>query len=412
MCYLLFAFLPVRRAWVACIGALLVIFAGDTKLKDVLFTYINWNVMGLFVGTLVIAELFMLSRAPAVAAEWLVDKTGTVRGAMIAICALSGFFSMFVENVAVVLLISPVSLSLVRKFNLSPVTLLLLVAMSANIQGTATMVGDPPAMILAGYMKMGFNDFFFYQGRLSIFFAVEFGAIITLAIMFFILRKLRYKIDILPVEKIRSWMPVIFLIIFIAGLSISSLFDPDFKWFAGTFTIVMGMICFCWYCFIVKWGTARQLLRELDWNTTFFLIGIFIIVGALSNSGWIDKLAAWIINFTGLNVVAAYIFFTAIAMLVSGFIDNVPFMLIMLPVVQKVAESINVPVSLFLFGLLCGVCMGGNLTPIGASANVVTLGILRKQGHVVSFREYLKIGVPVTIISTACSAWFVWLVWR
>ena len=115
---------------------------------------------------------------------------------------------------------------------------------------------------------------------------------------------------------------------------------------------------------------------------------------------------------TGVNVPAAFIFFTVIAMLVSGFVDNVPFLLVMLPVVEKVATSMGVPVPLFLFGLLAGTCMGGNLTPVGASANLVTLGILRKRGHIVSFREYLAVGIPVTLVTTFCSALFIWFVWR
>jgi len=412
LCYALFVFLPTKRSWVSCIGASLVILLSKTELKEAFFSHINWNVMGLFVGTLVLAELFMMSRMPAVMAEWLVDKTGTVRGAMITVCVFAGFISMFVENVAVVLLVSPVALSLADKFKISPLKLLLLVAMSSNIQGTATMIGDPPSMILAGYMKMGFNDFFFYKDHFSIFFAVEIGALSSLAIMFFVLRKLKHKIELLQVEKIKSLVPSFILIVFVIGLSVSSVFDPDFKWFAGVFTMIMAIIAFIWYRAFAKWGSVRNLLRTLDWDTTFFLIGIFIIVGALSNSGWLDKIAKGVLAITGTNIIFAYVFFVFIAMVISGFVDNVPFLLVMLPVVSKVAATMAVPAELFVFGLLCGTCMGGNLTPIGASANVVTMGMLRKRGYVVSFKEYMLIGVPITLASTICSAAFIWCIWK
>ena len=141
LCYVLFVVFPRHRSVVACGGALLLVLTGALSWHTALVEMINWNVIALFFGTLILADLFMQSRMPAVLAEILVDKTHTMRGAMIAVCALSGFLSMFAENVAVVLLVAPVALSLADKLKVSPVRLLIGIAVSSNLQGTATLIG-------------------------------------------------------------------------------------------------------------------------------------------------------------------------------------------------------------------------------------------------------------------------------
>ena len=408
--YALFVVFPDRRSWVACGGSLTLILLGALGWREALLVKVNWNVMGLFFGTLILAELFMLSRVPAVMAERLVDRAGTARSAMLFLCALSGAISMFVENVAVVLLVAPVALSLADKLKMNPVKLLIGIAISSNLQGTATMIGDPPSMILAGYMQMGFFDFMVYHGRPGIFFAVQVGAIASLAVLGYIFREHKEAIELIPVEKARSWIPTILLAALIAGLSVATVFDPEFSWFAGTYTLVIALIGTAWYA-RARWGTVRELFRTLDWDTTFFLIGVFILVGALSESGWLDKLSTAISSGVGSSVLLAFVSIVALAVVISGFVDNVPFLLAMIPVVQKVADQMHTPVPLLLFGLLIGACLGGNLTPIGASANVVTLGILRKRGYRVPFSEFMNIGIPFTIVAVIAGCVFVWIVW-
>ncbi|HPM11250.1 MAG TPA: SLC13 family permease, partial [Paludibacter sp.] len=367
--------------------------------------------MGLFFGTLVLAEMFMLSRVPAVLAEWLVDRMKTGRWAMVALCLLSGFISAFVENVAVVLLVAPVALSVSKRLNTSPVPLLIGIAVSSNLQGTATMIGDPPSMIFAGFKQMGFLDFFVYQGRPGIFFAVEIGAVASLLVLFYVFRHERQTVSKVEVERPRSWVPTILLIFLVLALSISTIPDPEFKWFAGAVTLVLALAGTLWFVFGSKWGSFKELFSAIDWDTTLFLIGIFIIVGGLSDAGWLDKLAVWLGNGLGSNTLLAFIVVVAMAVILSAFIDNVPFLLTMLPVVNKIAEQMGGSDTALLYGLLIGACLGGNITPIGASANVVTLGILRKQGHVVSFGKFMSIGVPFTIVAVAAASLFVWFVW-
>jgi Na+/H+ antiporter NhaD/arsenite permease-like protein len=410
-CYVLFVAIPRWRSASACGGAVILVALGVLSWREALLEKVHWNVIALFFGTLVLAELFMQSRMPAVLAEIFVDKTKTVRAAMLAVCALASVLSMFVENVAVVLLVAPVALSLAEKLKISPVRLLICIAVCTNLQGTATLIGDPPSMILAGYMKMSFNDFFVYHGKFGIFFAVQIGMIASMAVVAFLLRKHREPIEAISVEQPLSLVPSALLLALIFGLSVTSVFDPEFKWLAGTLTMALAAVGLIWFRTGPRWMPTRDLIRTLDWDTTFFLMGVFVVVGALSDSGWLDKVAAWISDNVGHSLLGAFVLIVGVAVVISAFVDNVPFLLAMIPVAQKVADSMGAPMPVLLFGLLIGSCLGGNITPIGASANIVTIGILKKQGHLVSFREFMAVGVPFTIAAVVAASIFVWWIW-
>ncbi len=411
LCYVLFVALPKWRSLAACGGGLALVLTGSLPWHAALTQTIQWNVIALFFGTLILAELFLMSRMPAVIAERLVDRTHTMRGAMLVVCALSGFISMFVENVAVVLLVAPIALSLADKLKVSPVRLLILIAMASNLQGTATLIGDPPSMILAGYLKLTFNDFFVYHGKPGIFFAVQIGGLAALAVSAFLLRAHRERIETVRIEKVRSWTPTGLLLILIIGLSLTSVFDPDFKWLAGTLTMILAIAGLLWFKLSARWGSTGHLIRTLDWDTTFFLIGVFVVVGGLSESGWLDKLAGVISGLVGGNLLLSFLAIVVISVAVSAFVDNVPFLLAMIPVTQKVADTLGAPVPLLMFALLIGACLGGNITPIGASANVVAIGMLKKRGHLVTFREFMGVGIPYTLAAVTAATLFVWLVW-
>ena len=265
---------------------------------------------------------------PAVFAEWLVDRSKSTRVAMLALCALSGGLSMCVENVAVVLLVAPVALSLAEKLKISPVRLLIGIAISSNLQGTATMIGDPPSMILAGHMRMGFWDFFAYQGKPGIFFAVQIGAAASLAVLAVVYRRYRSKPSHIPQETARSWVPAALLGLLILGLSFTTAFDPAFAWFAGVYTLVLSAVALVWYRLLARWGSTRQLFASLDWDTTFFLIGVFVLVGGLSDSGWMDRLSGLMASLVSGSAVLAFALIVVFSVALSGFVDNVPFLLV------------------------------------------------------------------------------------
>lgn len=407
--YLLFVILSKKRSLVAISASLLLIVTNTISLKNA-FLAINWNVMGIFVGTLVVANFFMESRVPAVIAELIVDKARNTTWAILSICMLTGFISAFVENVATVLIIAPIALTLAKKLKMNPVKMMIAIAVSSNLQGTATLIGDPPSMLLAGFAKMNFVDFFFYKGRPSIFFAVELGALASLLVLFFIFKQEREKVKLIPIEKVKSWIPAILLVALILLLAMSSFLDTGFSYMAGTICMIFGIISILWEKFINQ-GEILDGIKALDWDTALFLAGIFIIVGSISLTGWIDTIAKFISQIIRGNVFFGYTLLVFISVILSAFIDNVPFLAAMLPVAISMAHNLNINPSLFLFGLLIGASLGGNITPIGASANIVACGLLKKDGYEVKFRDFMKIGIPFTLAAVTVAYLFVWFVW-
>ncbi|MDP2911390.1 MAG: SLC13 family permease [Candidatus Omnitrophota bacterium] len=409
-CYMLFIFLPKRRTIIAVLGAILLIFLQLLSLKQAFYA-INWNVMGIFVGTLVVADIFMESRVPAYIAEIIVDKAKNTAWSILLICGLTGFISMFVENVAAVLIVAPIALSLAKKLKISPVNMMIGIAISSNLQGTATLIGDPPSMLLGGFAKMNFMDFFFYKGRPSIFFAVELGAIVSFVVLYYIFRSHKEKAQIVSVEKVKSWVPTILLVSLIILLAVSSFFDTGFSYMAGIICMIFGIISMAWKKLINKVPIAYG-IKSLDWETTFFLMAVFILVGSLTISGWIGIISNFLSGLVGDNIFLGYTLIVFMSVFLSAFIDNVPFLAAMLPVAVSMAAQLNIQPSLFLFGLLIGASLGGNITPIGASANIVTCGLLKKEGYEVRFKDFVKIGLPFTIVAVTAAYLFVWFIWK
>jgi Na+/H+ antiporter NhaD/arsenite permease-like protein len=409
LCYIGFILFPRHKNWIAILGAIGLILSQEiswqTALKE-----IHWNVMGLFVGTLFLAELFLHSRVPAVLAEWLVDQSKTVRTALITLFILTSLISMFVENVAVVLLIAPVALALCEKLKISPIKPLILLAMFSNLQGTATLIGDPPSMILGSYMKMSFADFFFYQGKPSIFFVVQAGAISTLLLTFWLFRTYKQSVQLINIEKVKSWVPTILLVLLILILALGSPIDKDSTWLAGSTAMILGLVGLVWHHFGPKWQNTYNIVKTLDWQTTFFLAALFILVGAIRLAGWMDTLAYWIVNHIPTHLLTLYIFIILLSLAISAFVDNVPYLIAMIPVVQHIAEATGFSLPLLIFGLLIGTCLGGNITPIGASANIVAVSFLEKNGYQITYPSYVRLGLLFTVFAVIPAAIVLWFI--
>lgn len=410
LAYLLFIFFSKKRTQIAASAALLLILCRAISLKDAVSS-INWNVMGIFVGTLIMADIFMESRVPAYLAERIVDKAKNTTWAILSICLLTGFISAFVENVATVLIVAPIALSLARKLKFNPTQMMIAIAVSSNLQGTATLIGDPPSMLLGGFARMNFGDFFFYQGRPSIFFAVELGALVSFFVLYFIFSKHKEKAALIPIEKVRSWIPTILLVSLIVLLALSSFYDTKFSYIAGILCMVFGGIAILWERFINK-SSIIQGIKTLDWETTFFLLGVFILVGSITLTGWVETFSNFLSGLVGNNIFLGYTLIVFVSVFLSAFIDNVPFLAAMLPVAVSMSDKLHLNPSLFLFGLLIGASLGGNITPIGASANIVACGLLKKEGYEIKFKDFARIGLPFTLAAVAAAYLFVWFVWR
>jgi len=374
---------------------------------------INWNVIGIFAGTLIVAEAFIFSRVPARCADVLIEKSPNVGWAILSVCIFASAISAVAENVATVLIVAPIAIALARKLQVSSAPFLIGIAISSNLQGTATLIGDPPSMILAAHYQLNFNDFFWLAGRPGIFFAVQVGAVAGFAVLWLMFRRYRQPVAPMEAEQVRSWLPTAVLGVMILGLAGASWVDPHFLWFGAAVCLGAGAVSWLWFLRRAP-EDALKVLRSYDWSTTCFLGGVFMMVYALDKTGAIGVAAGWVAALTGSNVLGAFVLVVAFSVLLSAFVDNVPYLAAMLPLVDAVGGQIGLPEGnmVLAFGLLVGACLGGNVTPIGASANIVAFGLLQKtEEEPVSFLDFVKIGLPFTLAATAAAAAFLWVVW-
>lgn len=373
---------------------------------------INWNVLLIYLGSMMIAALFIYSKVPARIADAIIEKSPHTGLSMVAILAMTGIISIFVENVATVLVMAPIALALCKKLNKNPTMFMIGLAVMSNLEGTATLVGDPPSMIFASYAGYNFNDFFIHNGKLSIFFIVQTGLLVGCLFFYMFFAKAgKNKIEV-DKEKVVSYLPLVLLLLMIFGLAAMSFIKIRFAYASGTYVLALGVFGLIWYMIKEKSIKAGgKLFKELDWETIFFLIGIFIVIAAIQAVGLLNDLATLLASLTKGSKFLGFLLILAVSIVISGFVDNVPYIIAMLPVADSMAKTMGVSGELFMFALLIGSCLGGNLTPYGASANVVAMGIVKKEGYPINFGKWLKVGVPFTLLTTASAALVLWLLW-
>lgn len=374
---------------------------------------VNWNVLCIYLGSMIIAALFIYSKVPARIADSIVSHSKNTGLAMVLILMMTGIISVFVENVATVLVMAPIALALCKKLKINPTLFMIGLAVMSNLEGTATLVGDPPSMIFASYAGYNFNDFFVHNGRLSIFFIVQTGLLVGCIFFYlFFAKNGKNKIEV-EQTKVVSWFPLYLLLAMIIGLAVLSFINTRSPYTSGLFVLGLGVLGLLWYMIFQKktLKETAKIVKELDWETIFFLIGIFIVIGAIDAVGLLDDFAGALAKFTKGSKIAGFLTILAVSIIISGFVDNVPYIIAMLPVAAGMAQSMGLKPELYMFALLIGSCLGGNLTPFGASANVVAMGIVKKEGYPMNFGKWLKVGVPFTVLTTASAAAVLWLLW-
>lgn len=427
--YILVILFQNKKVWFTSAAALIVIILGmifpgqifiqpEQASRIYAFTHsvfqiINWNVIMIYLGSMIIAALFLYSNVPARIADGIITNSKNTGIAIVLILAMTGIISIFVENVATVLVMAPIALALCKKLNKNPTYFMIGLAVMSNMEGTATLVGDPPSMIFAAYAGYNFNDFFVHQGRLSIFFIIQAGLIVGCIFFYFFFAKLgKQKLEVEKTPVI-SWVPFIILLIMIFGLGAVSFINTDFAYLSGLYVFSLGLISLIWFRVSQKkdMQKIKTLIKELDWETIFFLLGIFIVVGAIQETGLLEQFALFLSTICGGSKFLGFMIILVVSVLISGFVDNVPYIIAMLPVAGNLAINMNLNKELFMFALLIGSCLGGNLTPYGASANVASMGIVKKEGYPMKFGDWLKVAVPFTILTTGMSALVLWLLW-
>jgi len=390
-------------------GAIGLLLASRTISLTEAISSVNYNVLGVFLGTMILSSLFIFSGVPAYLATKLVDRSKTVGMALLSVSLLAAAISSFVENVATILIVAPIAFEVAKKLKVNPVPFLIGIAVSSNLQGCATMVGDSPSMILALSSGMSFMDFFWMKGRPGITFAVELGAAASFYVLYLLFRKYREPVIRIEEIKVKTWFPTVLLVLMMLLLALFSFIRNKPPYSVAIICITCGIIGLIWH--ELRHRESISLLRDLDWHTFFFLIGIFILVGSLTYKGVINDIAGYIIKYTQGNKFLAYTMIVWISVLFSAFIDNIPYTVAMIPVAKLVAISLGLSAEPFLFGLLIGTSLGGNITPIGASANIVACGLLKKEGYRVKFKDFFKIGFPFTLAAVGVAYLFIWFVW-
>jgi Na+/H+ antiporter NhaD/arsenite permease-like protein len=416
--YLLFAFLPSKRTIVGVFSSLILLILCYYKFDKFLITAIDYNVINIFLGTMLVSNLVAESGIAEYVAESIIIKTRSIKWSFLLLCIICGLLSMFLENVATLIIVVPVAIQIAKKLSVNPTKIVFALAVSSNLQGTATLIGDPPSMLLASATGMTFLDFFVYKMKPSIFFAVQIGAISSFFVLYYIFNKYKAKSEMINYKmltKVKSWIPLYILVSMIIVLMITSIFkkvgDNNYLFIAGLICLFFGFLALLVKKIFLKTSILEG-LKLLDWETAIFLASVFIIVKSLEIAGLIDFIAEKFLEIIGTNNFLIYTLFVFFSVLVSGFVDNVPFFATMIPVAKIISSQTSISLELLLFGLLIGSTLGGNITPIGASANIVGWGMIKKEKYNATFLDFVKIGFPFTIAAVVPAYIFIWFVWK
>lgn len=422
--YVLMLAVQAWRPWIALGAAAILTVMGCLGLFEMsigsALLAVDYNVLMMIAATMGIVSLFIESKMPARLAEILMTKTPNVMWAVTALALFAGVISAFVDNVATVLMVAPVGLAISRKLKVSPVPVLIAIAVSSNLQGAATMVGDTTSMLLGGFAGMNFMDFFWMQGKPGIFWGVELGALVSVFVLMALFRRDKAQIHAKVESEVEDYFPSCLMIGTVALLIlVSFLKRPEQPFLSAVYDLRSGLSCML-LC-LIGLGRAcavnksikplKQVLKELDQETLLLLFGLFIVIEGIRAAGVIDAAAGIFYKLAGDNAFLLYTLIVGVSVLLSAFIDNIPYVATMLPVVQGIAALMGAEPYVFYFGLLTGATLGGNLTPIGASANITAIGILRKNGETVTTRDFLRIGVPFTLAAVITGYSYIWLVW-
>ena len=419
---------------VALICAVALAISGHMNWHTAFSDAIDYNVVMMLVGIMITVGLFTESGMPNKLSNKLISKIPNAMWILVLLSVLSGVISAFVDNVATVLMLAPIGLAIAKKVNVSPIPVLISISVSSNLQGAATLVGDTTSVMLGGYANMSFLDFFFLNGKPSIFFAVEIGMLLTIPVLILLFRKQNRKMKI-EVEDVKvttlfpTWMLLLNILVLVCA-SFLPIPEGFFKsHFNGLACMFFGLVCAIQYIITKakkvqtengdfvggKKQAVKTIFETIDFPTVLFLVFLFVIIKAVESVGIIKDISTFFTMVGSKNIFLLYTLIVFGSVLISAFIDNIPYVATMLPVIASIVTGLpgvspNI-VYLLYFGLLCGATLGGNITPVGASANVVAIGMLNKEGYKVKAKDFFKIGIPFTLVAVLGGYLFCWFVW-
>jgi len=410
--YVLIASDRVHKTLAALGGAAIVVTLPIISSDDVFYSHetgIDWDVIFLLFGMMVIVGVLRQTGVFEYIAIWAAKRAkGSPLRIMMLLVLVMAFGSALLDNVTTVLLVAPVTLLVCDRLAINPVPFLMAEVFAANIGGAATLVGDPPNIIIASRAGLTFNDFLIHMAPI---------VLIVLAVFVALLRPLFGKITAEPEcvaevmslderEAIRDRgllikCGVVLLLVFVAFVAHPVLhMQPSIVALLGAGVLI-----------VISRVQRADYLSSVEWDTLLFFAGLFIMVGALVKTGVVNELARSATALTGGHELLTAVLILGVSAPISGIIDNIPYVATMTPIVAQLMASLPGQVSpgTFWWALALGADFGGNLTAVGASANVVMLGIARRAGTPISFWEFTRKGAIVTVVSVGLSAIYLWL---
>ncbi|MGB9303215.1 MAG: ArsB/NhaD family transporter [Mycobacterium sp.] len=411
--YALIASDRVNKTMVALVGAALVILLPVIGSDDVFYsreTGIDWDVIFLLLGMMIIVSVLRQTGVFEYVAIWAAKRArGSPLRIMILLVLVTGFASALLDNVTTVLLIAPVTLLVCDRLAINAAPFLMAEVFASNIGGAATLVGDPPNIIIASRAGLSFNDFLIHIAPV---------VLIILCVLVALLPRLfpgAFDVDPARVADVMSLeereairdprlliKSGVVLLAVLAGFVAHSLLhmEPSIVALLGAGLLVL-----------ISRLEHSDYLSSVEWDTLLFFAGLFIMVGALVKTGVVNRLAQLATEATGGHLLLTTMLILTVSFVLSGIINNVPYAATMAPIVgQLVPAAVNEAHSHVLWwALVLGADLGGNLTAVGASANVVVLGIAQRADNPISFWEFTRKGAIVTVVSVGISALYLWL---
>ena len=421
----------IHKTIVALSGAALMIGFGVVSQDEAFYAHefgVDYNVVFLLIGMMVIINIIRETGLFEVLAIWAAKRADAKPfRLMVLLSVLTAGFSAMLDNVTTVLLMAPVTLAICKRLELNPVTFLLCEAMASNIGGTATLVGDPPNIMISSKAEFGYLDFLVMLGPIAL---AIMGVFLGAMWLFFgrrmtVAPHLRDEVLALnPKDAVRDQGLLRRCLWALAAVNFGFCFH-SFVHLEPATVALLGASAF------MLLGHARgrsneteemKYLAEVEWKTIFFFIGLFILVGSLVKVGAIRFLAEQLVSFTEGNLAAATLAVLTGSAVLSAFVDNIPYVAAMNPLIVDLARSLHPDITEYSvlvhqpdiiplwWALALGACLGGNGTIIGASANVVIVDIARKAGYKITFWQFFKLGFPVMIGSIMMSAVYLWII--
>ena len=395
----------IPRAVVAVFGATLLIVFGVLN-QETAIHHIDWNTLGLLIGMMVIVDLTRRSGIFTFLAIWVSKKVkGDPLLLMLSLSLLTAFLSALLDNVTTVLLIVPVVISIADQLEVDPIPFLFSQIILSNIGGTATLIGDPPNIIIAGQTGLSFLDFIIHLAPVVLIITP-----VTLYIFYLMYRRKLVTKDALRSKLLvqNEWEHIKDYALLKKSLLVLSLVILAFT-LHSVLHLQTATIALCGAMLLMIWTheEPEEVFLAIEWPTLFFFAGLFVLVGGLIEVGVLDRLAEWSMSLTEGDPLLMAMLILFISAILSSFLDNIPFVATMIPLIKKLAllsQFSPAQTQPLWWALALGACLGGNGTIVGASANLIVIGIAEKNGIKIRYMQFLKVGFPIMLLSVAIAA--------